>query len=143
MASRLRYLVDFRFSDSGDFVLDTRDNDLMDTKEENFQGAIQRIVNRLQSSKGDWKASPQTGASLIRFAGRPNSPSVGAEIEIAVKNEFIRDGFLRSGEVSVQVFPISKTALGILVHITPDGQRQTMQIALSYDLQDNKVSLRN
>ena len=140
---RLRRLVDLRWSDSGDLVLDADDGDLKDTRRENFQAAIQHIETRLQSTPGDWRTSPQTGAGLKRFAGRPSTAEVGAEIETAILNELTRSGLFSPTELEVQVFPISKTKLACMVFVRPAGQRETMQIVVSYDLQDNKISLRN
>lgn len=141
--SRIRRMVDLRWSDSGDLVLDDNDGDLLDTSKENMQAAIQHIEARLQSSRGDWAGAPQTGATLKRFAGRPNTAEVGVEMENAILNELTRGGLFKPTELTVNVFPLSPTAIAAMVAVRPTGQRETMQIVISYDLQDNKVSLRN
>ena len=141
--SRVRQMVDLRWSDSGDLMLDSNDNDLKDTAKENLQAAVQHIQARLQSTRGDWAGSPETGASLTRFVGKHSTPELGQEMETVILNELVRGGLFRPNEIRVQVFPISKQALAAIVAVTPAGQRETVQIAISYDLQDNKVSLRN
>lgn len=135
--------MDLRWTDAGDLMLDDRDNDLKDTAEENLQGAIQHIEARLQSTKGDWRHSPYTGTGLKRFAGRPNTPELGAEMETAILNELTRGGLFSPGEIKVQVFPVSQEALAAFVQVKPGGGRETMQLVISYNLQDNKVSVRN
>ena len=143
MSARLRRMVDLRWIDSGDFSLDPRDKDLKDTREENLQSALQKVEARLQSSKGDWAKSPQTGANLKQFAGRANTPELGAEMETVIKNELIRGGLFRPNELTVQVFPISETQLAAFVQVRSTGSREATQLVISYSLQDNKVSLRN
>lgn len=134
---------DLRWIDSGDFAIDTRDMDLKDTSEENLQSALQKIEGRLQSTRGDWKQNPSMGANLKQFAGRPNTPEVGAEMETVIKNELIRGGLFAPQELTVQVFPISETQLAAFVQVQPTGTREATQLVLSYSLTDNKVSLRN
>lgn len=143
MSSRLRRMVDLRWSDSGDLMLDIRDNDLLDTKEQNLQSAMQKIEARIQSTKGDWRLNPSLGASLKKFAGRPNTAEVGAEIESVLRNELTRGGLLAPGELSVRVFPISPHQVAAFIQVQPNGTRETMQLVISYSLQDNKVSVRN
>ena len=143
MSTRLRRMQDFRFSDSGDFMVDEDDNDLRDTRGENMQSIQQHIAARIQSSKGDWRTSPGLGVSLIRFAGRPNTPEVGAEIQTAVVNELIRGGLFAANEIDVQVFPFNRHHVGVYIVIQPRDGRETMQLLISYSLQDNKVSLRS
>lgn len=143
MSSRLRRMVDLYWSDSGDFMLDSRDRDLLDTKEKNLQAVLQKIETRLNSSRGDWRQNPQLGATLSRFAGRPNTPEVGAEMETVIKNELVRGGLFSPNELTVQVFPISENALAAFVQVQPAGGRETAQLVISYSLQDNKLSLRN
>ena len=140
---RLREMTDFRWSSSGDFVLDSEDQDILDTSRENFQGAIQRLQNRIGSRKGDWQHAPSVGATLHRFVGKPNTPEVGAEIQQAIVNELTRGNLLTPNELEVQVFPISKTSIMVFVRVVPRGQRETISLIASYDLTDNKISMRN
>jgi len=134
---------DLYWNSSGDFVLDPVDNDLMDTKKLNYRGAIQRILTRLQSSKGDWKSSPQTGANLKRYVGMPNSAEIGREIENAILNELVRSGLVSPQELTVQAFPISEGAIATIVQVTPAGQRESITLVHSYNLVDNKLTMRN
>jgi len=143
MASRLRSLVDLRWSDAGDFVIDSEDGDLKDTSKENMQSAIQHIQARLQSTVGDWANSPSTGAGLKRFAGQHSSAELGAQMETTILNELTRGQLFRPSEVEVHAFPISEKAIACMIFVRPAGQRETMQIAISYNLQDNKISVRN
>lgn len=143
MPSRLRLITDLRWSDSGDFVIDTNDNDLKDTSKENYQGAIQHIETRLQSNPGDWASSPETGTKLNRFVGKPNTAATGADIETAIYNGLTRGGFISPAEIQVTAFPISVHSIMSMVYLRPKGQQQVMQIPISYNLQDNKISLRS
>lgn len=140
---RLRDMHDLYWDDSGDICLDQDDKDLKDTKKENYRGAIQRVQARIGSSKGDWSGSPQTGANLRRFHGRPNSAETGRAIESALTNELVRGSFLLPNEVEVSAFPISKTHIATFVRISPLGQAEAITLINSYDLADNKVSVRN
>ena len=142
MSERLRSLIDLRWTDSGDLMLDPRDKDLKDTRHENLQSALQHIEARLQSTRGDWKGSPATGANLMRFAGRPNTAALGAEIEDAVLNELTRGGLFSPSEVVVQVFPVDRSTIGIFVRLNPVGTRGAIQLVLDYSLQDTKISVR-
>lgn len=141
--SRLRDMHDLYWDDSGDLVLDQDELDLKDTKKENYRGAIQRIQTRIKSSKGDWKGSPQTGANLLRFNGMPNTRETGAEMESALMNELTRGSLLLPAELEVVAFPISDRAIAAFVRVSPLGQSEAITLVNSYDLANNKVSVRN
>lgn len=143
MSSRLSKLNDLRWSDSGDFMLDSKDKDLLDTSKEKLQALIQRIEDRLKSNRGDWKFFPSLGASLTRFAGRANNQATATEIEVAVINELTRGGLISSREIVVQAFPTDTNAIAIYIKIVPIGSLNSMQLLLSYNLHDNKIHVRN
>lgn len=138
-----RSKVDLLFSDSGDFSLDSKRGDISDTTELLYRAFIQQILTRIESSRGDWKLEPNIGANLLNFAGKVNTPVLGNSIRLAVVNSLIQDSFIKSSELKVEVFPVSKTNIAILVLIQPKGVREQIRLAFTYDTKDNKIIPRN
>lgn len=138
-----RSKVDLLWSDAGDLGLDETRKDLADTTSLPYRAMIQQILTRVQSSAGDWRLQPSIGANLNRFLGKPNTPTLGTNIKNSVVNALTSGAFLRASELQVEVFPISKQEIAILVIIQPSGDRSQIRLAFSYNSQDNKVIPRN
>jgi hypothetical protein len=135
-----RRIVDLYFTDTGDFVLG-ENLDFRDTKNDHLRGFLQKAVTRVMSSHGDWRLQPQVGANLQEFLGKQNNRATGEAIRSRVHNELVSSGLLRAGEFIVDVFPVTKSSVAvvIVVHHT----RPELTITFTYDFRDNKVSPRN
>lgn len=138
-----RSKVDLLWSDAGDFHLDPVREDLADTTSLSYRAMIQQVKTRLESSKGDWRLQPSIGADLTRFLGKPNTAELGTLIKNSVTAALLAGAFLRATELQVEVFPISKKEIAILVNIQPSGDHAQIRLAFSYNSQDNKVIPRN
>lgn len=133
---------DCLWSSSGDFALDTVRGDLKDTRAYTLRALIQQIETHIQSNKGNWLLHPTIGIQLRNFVGKPNNEELGLQLENSVRNEFLQSGLLRANELNVRVFPTSKDSVMILLEITPNGEREQVKLAFSYNTQENAISPR-
>ncbi len=138
-----RSKVDLLWTDAGDLFLDENREDLADTTSLSYRAMIQQILTRVQSSTGDWRLQPSIGANLNKFLGKPNTQALGVNIKNSVTNALTSGAFLRATELQVEVFPLSKKEIAILVIVQPSGDRAQIRLAFSYNSQDNKVIPRN
>jgi hypothetical protein len=138
-----RTKVDLLWADSGDLSLDTTREDLADTTSLSYRAMIQQVRTRVESSQGDWRLQQSIGANLNRFLGKPNNARLGAEIKNSITAALTSGAFLRATELQVEVFPVSKKEIAIIVMINPTGDRAQVRLAFSYNSQDNKVVQRN
>jgi hypothetical protein len=138
-----RSKVDLLWTDAGDMALDDVREDLADTTLLSYRAMIQQTRTRVESSQGDWRLQTSIGANLNRFLGKPNTATLGGQIKNSITAALTSGGFLRASELQVEVFPISKKEIAILVLIQPSGEREQVRLAFSYNSQDNKVVPRN
>lgn len=140
--SKYKYTTDFYFTDDGDFRLGS-DGDFEDTANYQYRGLIQRVITRLSSAKGEWRLQPLEGVNLTDFLGKPNTREVGGRVRERVYSELIRDNLVSPADLKVEVFPLSKTEIAILVVITPPDIASKIFLTFSYDMKDNKLHPRN
>lgn len=138
-----RSKIDLLFTDSGDYKFDSVTSDFADTTEIPYRAFVQQIATRVSSTRGDWRLQPNIGASLTQNLGRPNSPELGRQIQLAVINSLTQDAFIKSSELKVEVFPIAKNQIAILVLVQPVGDREQIRLSFTYNTKDNKVLPRN
>lgn len=130
---------DLFWTSSGDFAFEPTKKDFKNTKIYNYRSMIQRILTRVMSSPGDWEFSPQLGAGLESFLGKKNTEALGNEIQLRIENELITANFLSLNEFLVNVFPISKEEIGIVIEVTPNNQRESILLKFTYNASDNRV----
>lgn len=138
-----RSKIDMMWTEAGDLFLDSAREDLADTTSLPYRAMIQQILTRVQSSTGDWRLQGSIGANLNKFLGKPNTSSLGNDVKSSVVNALTLGSFLNSAEFQVEVFPISKKEIAILILVQPSGDRAQIRLAFSYNSQDNKVVQRN
>lgn len=131
------------WSDSGDYVIDPVKEDLQDTTSLSYRAFIQEITTRIQSNTGDWRLQPTIGTNLDKFLGKPNTSKIGIEIQNTVSSALTRGGFIASSEFTIDVFPIDKHQIAILLLIRPSGDRDQIRLSFTYNSKDNKVIPRN
>lgn len=141
--SRFSDEVDLLFSSSGDFLVDEETGDFKDTKRVLLRSLSQQINMVVSSSLGDWKTSPQVGANIAAFVGKPNTENTGLAIQAQVFQSLINQIGLSSEELRVLVLPVSKTGVAILIKVSPIGQREQVVLSYTYDTRDNKIVPRN
>jgi len=134
--------LDLYFTSNGDFCLDET-NKLKDTKLDKYRFLIQRVNNRIGSTSNDWQLAPQVGANLTDFIGQRNSAENGKLIEQRIFAELTRDNFISSRHLSVKVFPISESGVGVILSINPPDTVGQVNLTYSYDYRDNKIVPRN
>lgn len=135
-----RSKVDLLWTDSGDLSLSDR-LDLADTTALNYRAFIQQITTVVSASSNDWRLQPGIGANLNRFVGKPNNAELGQAIRRSIINGL--STVVRPQELMVEVFPIAKDEVAILLVINPYGDRGEIRLAFSYNSVDNKLLLRN
>jgi len=134
--------LDFHFTSNGDFCLDNTGK-LKDTKLSKYRFLIQRVNNRISSKPGDWILAPEVGAGLTDFIGQRNTPENGKLIEYRIFSELTRGNFIDSRHLSVKVFPISESGVGVIIAINPPDTTGQVTLTYSYDYRDNKLVPRN
>jgi hypothetical protein len=140
--SRYDKIVDLYFTDSGDFMLG-QNNDIKDTIEEQYRGFVQMVVTRLSSAAGDWALAPTVGANLDQFVGRPNTRDLANAIRSRVLSELQSGGLVRGNELSIEIFPVSKTSLAMILAITPPRSEGQVVLTFTYSMKENKLIPRN
>jgi hypothetical protein len=140
--ARLDKIVDFYFTDSGDFCLDTN-GDIKTTKNILYRGLLQRVLTRLQSQKGEWATQRTIGANIGNFLGKPNTRAVATKIQNTIVAELSRDDLLRSSEYVVDIFPVSSSKIVIVIVISPARSSGELALTLTYDLRTNRLIPRN
>ena len=138
-----RSKIDLLWTDSGDFSLDTKRGDLADTINHSYRALIQQISTRISSSKNDWRLIPNLGANLSQALGRPNTRELGNEIKGLVTSALLSGTLLTASELEVDVFPVSKTEIAILIIVTPAGDKAQIRLNFTYNTKDNKIIQRN
>lgn len=138
-----RSKVDLAWADTGDYAVDPVKGDLQDTTSLQYRAFIQQIVTRIQSSRGDWRLQPTIGTDLDRYLGKPNTSKLGTDIRNSVMGSLTTGGLMAAGELTVDVFPIDKHQVAILLRIQPSGDREQIRLSFTYNSQDNKVIPRN
>lgn len=129
-------LVDFEWSQDGDFVL--RNGDLADTNISVGRAFIQEIEDRVKSSFEDWKLLPDKGANIEDFHGEINNKDTWKQMEAAIAFSITKDGFLDQQNFLVTVAPISNTEAAAridfntsLTDLIPDSK---IVVKVAYDL---------
>ena len=133
---------DFFFSSNGDFRLGDGGR-LERTVGYDHRALVQTIVKRLSSTKYDWSQQPQVGANMGDFLGQNNSRETARLIKSRIVSELTRDRLISSSSLTVQIVPVSKTAILIAVFIRTDDPSQPIAVQFTYDMRDNKLIPRN
>jgi len=141
--SRFSDEVDLLFTIAGDFSLDGETGDFKDTSHNLLQSLAQQVQTVVSSSLGDWKTSPQVGANIAAFAGKPNTEETGMAVQAQVFQSLVSQIGLRPNELRVVVVPVSSTGIAVLIKINPIGQREEIIMSYTYDARDNKIVPRN
>jgi len=140
--SRFEKIIDLYFKEEGDFYLGDN-GDLADTKNDLYRGFLQRVDTRMRSGKGDWSAQSQLGAGISDFLGKKNNEATARALKSRIYTELYQDDLLRATELTVDILPITSTAIVIALIIKPPASTGQVVIVYSYDLRDNKLMLRN
>lgn len=104
--------------------------------------AIQEVVFRLKTTKGDWLLSPDCGCSLEQFIGKPNEPMTHTAIEAVVESELTRDLLLAFPDVSA--VDVSENEVLILVEFPSlEQEDRLIQVQGVLDLKLGQVYTRS
>jgi hypothetical protein len=140
--ARFDKINDLYFTGEGDFNLGDN-GDLEDTKYYAYRGFIQRVLNRMKSTRGDWPLQSSVGADLHSFIGSPNTKEIALDIQDRIRVELEQENLLLGGELQVKVFPTSKYSVAIALIINPPRSGGQVILTFSYDMRDNKLIPRN
>jgi hypothetical protein len=99
--------------------------------------ALESMLWRLKTVRGDWRLQPACGADLESFIGAPGSPEVGDQIRSNVIYALTHDGFLNISDIEVRVSPINSNELAILVSAVVASEPITIVAGL--DLREGKL----
>lgn len=133
---------DFYFTSEGDFFL-SEAGDFEDTQNHQYRALIQQILTRLMSTRGDWPLQPTVGANLGEFLGAANTAQTGQLIRARILSELSREALLNPQDMKVDVVPVSRNAVMILLVIVPPGSTQAVYLNFTYNLSENKLVPRN
>lgn len=113
--------TDLYFSDDGDFILSTN-KDLYSTIGDPNRSLIQGIRSRLNFRGGEWPGRGDTlGANITDFIGKNNTAEIGEQIKLRVISELTSGGFISANDLLVDIVPISKTQLLVLLKVRTIG----------------------
>ena len=104
---------DFLWGDIGDLIIEN--GDIKDSRLDGASGFLDEVKIRVSSSVGDWKLSPEKGASLPFFEGRTNNEKTRSEIITSITESLLAGGFLHARQFNVSVIPISEDEIAIRV----------------------------
>ena len=135
-------LDDFRWTSEGDFALDTISGDFLSTKNEAYQGLIQKVLTRIGANRGDWAQQATVGANLEDFRGEPSNPEVAQQIIERIRTELVGTGVLTEQELELDAVPAGDNRVIIVLFITPAGSSRSIALSFNYDLRNNKVAER-
>jgi hypothetical protein len=127
---------DLFWSQEGDFVLDGPR--LLTTKNQPYRNLVQRVLNRLQWTKGDWILNPEEGSRLQEFFGQPNTAENAGRIKTMIMSELRRDGLLGASEFQVDIVPTSKSSIVVFISLKPLDSQKTVRLNFSYSFAENK-----
>ena len=99
------------------------------------------VLFRLKTQKGDWTLSPNTGCSLERFIGQPNTPLVRGLIESVVQAELTKDGLLIDPRITCMKHGDTEVIL-VIEFPSIEDSRRIVQVASTLDLRLGQVSTR-
>lgn len=133
--------VDLYWSQDGDYTFN--EGDIGDTRVEQFRGIVQQIMSRIVSARGDWPLQTDIGASMSDFLGRPNSRTTGDEIKRRLLGELVREGMVSASHVAIDVVPIARHSVMIIIKFAPPESTKAFNILFTYNLSENKLTTRN
>ncbi len=135
--------IDLTWSSGGDFYLDSKKNDLEDTKHLAGRDILQRVDARLSSASGDYYYMKESEiADIGSYMGRVNNGSTASEIRNSIQYALTSGGFLSPSEFQVEIAPDSANSIIVLLFITPSGQKKSQIIAYSFDLRQRFLTRR-
>ena len=105
---------DFKWDEDGDIELDETGDLKLATAAETI---VQDIEWRLRSDLWDYEPDPMLSAGLDRFKGQPNTRETGDAIKEAVYLALTGDGRFSKSSLFVDVVPVSKYSILIIVFI--------------------------
>jgi len=136
--ARFDKIVDLYFSDDGDFSLGSN-NDLEDTNKYDYRGFMQRILTRLSSKKREWAQAAHLGANLSDFVGKPNTEEIGNRIQDRIYSVLLQEDLLYGHEFTIDVVPVTKYEVAIIMVITPPRNEGGIVLTFSYDMRNNRL----
>tara|TARA_Y100000310_G_scaffold207634_1_gene208166 strand:+ start:362 stop:862 length:501 start_codon:yes stop_codon:yes gene_type:complete len=102
---------DILFDESGDPKLVTGN-----------EWVVREINKRVRTENPDWLNHPSVGAGVESFVGRPNTQTLGLEIEFAIKKALTVDAFLMPASIEVDTVPTSPTSIAVFITVGIPGQ---------------------
>ncbi len=108
--------IDLIYSWNGDYLIGP-DGDFLDTASDQIVSMIQEVQSVINSDVGDWKYYQSYGSSLSDFIGSPNNRDTVKEISSRIRTSLITNSILQANDFSVQIIPIDKNKVLILVNV--------------------------
>lgn len=135
---------DIEWDDDGDLVVDDTGDLKLASPE---RTVIQDIEFRLKTQYWDYAPDPQIGANLSKFVGRLNTRATGDAIKEAAYYSLVKDGRFRRDQIAVDVMPLSKAVVAILVflsdYIEGTAERRrgaSFQLTFTFNLEDGTIT---
>lgn len=147
MASSTNYdAIDIEYTYCGDYEISS-DGDFEDTASDQIQSLVQEIQTVCNSTIGDWEENPNYAASLNDYVGEPNNRDTARNLVDRIKTTLIGNNILRADDISINIIPINRYKVFILVQATvaatqnnsvlPNGR---VVISIVYDYTEQGVS---
>lgn len=108
---------------------------------EGDEAIAQQILFRLKTQKRDWTLSPEVGANLESFIGKPNTRETRDLIEVAVLSELVRAQLVIAP--LVKCIQLSAEEVFITVEFPSiEDRSRTVMVTANLDLKTGLVSAR-
>tara|TARA_Y100000310_G_scaffold336411_1_gene420869 strand:+ start:1004 stop:1504 length:501 start_codon:yes stop_codon:yes gene_type:complete len=104
---------DLLFDDSGDPVIVFGDD-----------WVLREINKRVRTTNPDWSSHPNVGADIEEFVGRPNTQSIGKQIEFSIVKALTVDSFLQPAKIKVETVPTTLTSIAVLINVVLASQER-------------------
>lgn len=89
--------------------------------------AKQDVATRIRTQIGEWDLHPSFGSNLARFYGERNNRENAERMKTGVYRSLVRDSRFRDGSVFVEVAPVGKEEVVVLVQLTDSVEGETVE----------------
>ena len=105
--------------------------------------AVQDVMFRMRSQRGELKTQPDFGASLEAFIGQANTRELGRRMQSEIFRALTRDNRFAPATVRVEVAPIAHDEVVALIGLLDlvEGLSGSLIVSFRADLSDGNITL--
>ena len=125
----MRYARDIQLTSDGDLAIHRLGRDLGTVKDAAY--IRQCVADRIKSASTEW-----VGADLEQYMGKANTKDTGDAIAGQIKAILMEGGLLDSDDIYVEVKPVDKYEIALIVFVRnpSDGEPITIVASLDFNI---------